>query len=249
MQNSEKYHFADFTHNNYRKLLRLAAKNYSFRTFQDFKPGEKFIIWRHDVDFSLQSAKELAEIEAEEGVRATYYFHLHNTFYNLLEKENTSCAREIIRLGHEIGLHFDPEFYDFSSDEELITLLEREYPILEDIFNCSVRVFSFHNPTTFSLSKRSMQYAGLINSYAEYFQKEVGYCSDSNGYWRYRRLEDVLRKAEDKSLQILTHPGWWQDEVLSPYQRVRSCVDRRAEKTLLVYSQLLESLGRENVDW
>jgi hypothetical protein len=249
MKNSEKYHFADFTRQNYRRLVKLASLNYTFRTFQNYVPGERFILWRHDVDLSMQAARKLSIIEAEEGVKATYFFHLHNTFYNLFEKENTLCGRDILSNGHEIGLHFDPEFYDIAAEEELIPLLERESRILEDLFNRPIRVFSFHNPTPSTLGMRSMQYAGLINTYGEYFQKEVGYCSDSNGYWRHKRLEDVLQKHGNECLQVLTHPGWWQDDVLPPYQRVRRCVEGKAEKTLLVYRQLLASLDRENIDW
>ena len=249
MQNSKKYHFADFTRSNYRRLLKLAAQSYVFRTFQNYKPGERFVLWRHDVDFSIQAAKKLAVIESEEGVRATYFFHLHNTFYNLLEKENTSCVREIIAAGHEIGLHFDPEFYGDSSEANVVVHLERERFMLEDLFSCPINVFSFHNPSPFTFGLRSMSYSGLINTYSEYFQQEVGYCSDSNGYWRHRRLEDVLLKAEDNCLQVLTHPAWWQDTILSPRERIWRCIDGRAEKTKYRYTTLLKEFGRKNIDW
>ena len=36
----------------------------------------------------------------------------------------------------------------------------------------------------------------MINTYAKYFKENVEYCSDSNGYWRYKRLEDFLNLFE-----------------------------------------------------
>jgi hypothetical protein len=92
------------------------------------------------------------------------------------------------------------------------------------------------------------EYCGLVNTYADYFRSSVGYCSDSNGYWRYRRLEDVLTAAEDRSLQVLTHPSLWTDEVMSPRQRVLRCVNGRAEKAMAWYDHALKAGGRENVD-
>lgn len=249
MSNSDLYHFADFTRQNYHQLLRLAKQNFTFRTYLDFHPDERFVIWRHDVDFSMHAARRLAQIEAAEGVVATYFLHLHNIFYNLLEREITNCVKDILALGHHIGLHFDSHFYGVSNEEQLDKYLLQEKIILEKVFELRIHAFSFHIVTPFTMSCKQWQYSNLINTYAEYFQTEVGYCSDSNGYWRYRRLEDVLREARDTRLQVLTHPAWWQEAILSPKERILRCIEGRAEKTKYLYAALLKEYGREDIDW
>jgi hypothetical protein len=249
MSNADRYHFADFTLENYRRLLRLARQNYVFRTYTDFDAGERFVLWRHDVDLSAHAARRLAEIEASEGVVATYFLCLHSEFYNLLEREIVACIHQILALGHPIGLHFDVGFHGVQSEEHLEDLLRREKRILEEVFEREVLAFSFHIPTGPALYCRAFRYAGLVNAGAEYFQGQVGYCSDSNGYWRIRRLEDVLREGSDRCLQVLTHPEWWQDAVMSPRQRLDRCIQGRAEKMRAWYERTVQEHGRPNLDW
>jgi hypothetical protein len=246
--NAEIYLFSDFTRENYSKLIRLAKETYTFRLYMDFKHEERFVIWRHDVDISAHSARKLAQIEAQEEVSCTYFLLLHSEFYNLLEKEITDYVLEIIDLGHSIGLHFDTNYYGISDQSELEYWLRFEVKILEEIFGENISTFSFHNTTPFTQNCREWQYAGLINTYADYFQSNVGYCSDSNGYWRFRRLEDVLRDAQDECLQVLTHPEWWQDIVMSPKQKIYHCIEHRAIANKEWYEQILREFGRDNID-
>lgn len=249
MKTAEKYNFADFTRDNYRRLLRLAKLNYNFTNFGNLNTDESFIILRHDIDYSPHAARKMAKIEAEEGIEATYFVLLHSEFYNLIEKEITDYLREILDLGHHLGLHFDCKYYNIKNEEHLSSLLCWECGILEEIFDRKIGVFSFHNPTPEILKYGDFQYSGLINTYAEYFRKEIYYCSDSNGYWRFQRLEDILRKADADRLQILIHPEMWQETVMSPKERIYRCIEGRAEKAKSVYEKILRESNRENLDW
>lgn len=249
MNNAARYHFADFTLENFRRLVRLAKESYRFRWFTDFDPSERFILWRHDVDFSVHRAAKLAAVEADEGVKSTFFLHLHSEFYNLLEREIRQLVKELVASGHALGLHFDTHYYDVENREQLEEFLAREKRVIEDCFETEVRVFSFHIISAATERFGAMEYRGLINAYADYFRREVSYCSDSNGYWRHRRLEDVLQEATDPRLQVLTHPELWQDTVMSPKQRVHRCIAGRAEKTKRWYDDTLRMHGRENIDW
>lgn len=246
---NEKYNFTDFTRDNYRRLLSLAKSSYTFRHYTNFSREERFVLWRHDVDLSPQCALRLAIIEKEEGIQSTYFFHLQSNFYNLLEESSAMCVRKILSMGHHLGLHFDATVNQVENKIQLEKLLRRESCFLEDCFESKISVFSFHNPSPELLKKlQSYEYAGLVNTYAKYFQVSVGYVSDSNGYWRHRRLEDVLTQKTDHSLQVLTHPGWWQDLPMSPRQRIQRCIEGRASATLLWYDNTLEVMGRKNID-
>ena len=109
MTSTKRNHEA-FTEQAYRQLVEAAAERYRFEPFGT-ATTEPHVLWRHDVDSSVHRALRTAEIEAEAGVRATYFFFLHSWFYNLLEREVLDRARAILELGHWAGLHFDSGFY------------------------------------------------------------------------------------------------------------------------------------------
>jgi len=243
-----KYNYADFTRENYRKLLKLAKKNYIFRNYEDFNKNERFVLWRHDIDVSVHSAAKLAKIESEEEIVSTYFIWLHSHMYHFGEKKIFEKIRRIINLGHKIGLHFDFSFYDKKLTNDFEYLLEKEKKVLEEEFNTEVTVFSFHDPTEQMLKFNDSRYAGMINTYSSYFKNNVAYCSDSNGYWRFRRLEDVLREAKEEKLQILTHPVWWQETAMSPQKRIWRSIDGRAENNKKLYDKYLKSLERKNIE-
>lgn len=247
----KNYYFDDFTEKNFRRLVQLAKTKYPFTTYDQVNPseGNRFILWRHDIDFSVHRAHALAKIEQEEGITATYFAWLGSEFYNVFEKEIKEKLKDILRMGHTMGLHFNTPAYHIKSEEDLIKALSFEKEILEKILDIKINVFSFHHPNPEILKNNKFKYADMINTYAEYFQAEVGYCSDSNGYWRHRRLQEVLEKAGDQQLQVLTHPVWWPRTVMPPKERVWHCIDSRAERNKEIYQTGLKLLGRENVDW
>lgn len=247
--NSEKYFFADFTHTHYRKLLKIAKRRYDFIFYDEIRKEKNEILWRHDVDFSLEEALNLATIENEEGVKSTYFFLLHNEFYNILERKASDILLQIKSLGHQIGLHFDAHYYGIDNVSDLNKHLSFEKEILNKMFNLDIKVFSFHNTTPFLMSCTDWAYSGLINTYAEYFQTEVEYCSDSNGYWKYNRLLDVLEASDERKLQILTHPEWWTDKIMSPKQKIDAIVNGRAKENLDFYDRSLKAFNNVNLDW
>lgn len=248
MKKEDKYHFNDFTEKNYRRLLKIAKKNYIFKDFQNYLDVDSFIIWRHDVDYSVNRAKKIAMIDKEEGIQSTFFFLLHSESYNLLEKEIHNLVLEIIEMGHHIGLHFDVHFYGHLNEFEFKKVLLLERQILEKFFSVKVKAFSFHNPTPKILKLDNEVYQGMKNTYNSFLKKNVDYISDSNGYWRYERLEDVLRLKRPKKLQVLTHPEWWQKEPMSPFKRITRSIEGRLNKTFLKYKDHLKKYQRKNIN-
>lgn len=88
---------------------------------------------------------------------------------------------------YRLGLHFDSQKYGISSTERLEYWLKYEKAILENLFDVSIVAFSFHNPDRPFFQNADLTYAGMINTYAVCFKTTIGYCSDSNGYWRHER--------------------------------------------------------------
>lgn len=241
------YHFEDFTHSQYRSLVALAKTKYVFRTYTDFVAGERFVLWRHDLDFSVADALPLACIEAEEGVRGNYFVHLNGDFYNALSRSNLKHLESIASMGHSIGLHFDFPHHRPADEADMRRLLRADASLLQDACGQAVRAFSFHNPTPDSLVYDAQEYEGLVNTYARFFREEVSYCSDSNGYWRHGRLADVLDLAPSRPLQVLTHPTWWTAEVMSPRKKIERAITEMGQAVLADYTEALRRAGREDI--
>ena len=236
----------DFTEFEYRKIIKKTKNKYEFIFYDEVDSKDKFVIWRHDVDISVHRAYALAKIEKEEDVKSTYFIQLSSPYYNVFENEIKDLIHKIISLGHQIGIHFDPAIYKYSSIKELEKFIVFEKNILEKLFNTQIIAVSFHNPTKEILDLGNFKIGGVINTYSFFFQNEVEYCSDSCGYWRYKRLDKFI-ECNYKKIQVLTHPEWWQEKILSPRQKVHRCIDGRANKNKLNYDKELKQLGRLNV--
>lgn len=242
-----EYRYADFTRANYRRLVALAATHYTFVRYSDDAPVPRTVLWRHDVDLSVQGALALARIEADLGVRATYFLRLHAEMYNLLDVSTTTVVRAIRDLGHDVGLHFEPQWHGVTHEAQLDDAIAHDAAILERVIGVGTRAFSFHDPSEFLLSCQQPTYGGKLNTYAARYQRDVAYVSDSNGYWRHRRLEDVLATPDDRALQVLTHPEWWTPQACSPAARIERCIAGRAEAMRAHYRTALARAGRANV--
>jgi hypothetical protein len=157
--------------------------------------------------------------------------------------------RKIIELDHEIGLHFDPAYYFnlFGNNVNLSDFIKLEKKNLEKILGIDLVAISLHNPDLFSIEFKKEKILKMINVNSEYINDKYFYCSDSNGYWRYNRLENVLLNTKYKFLQVLTHPEWWVPSPISPRERINRCIEGRAKKQNEYYDTLLEVLGRENI--
>lgn len=241
----------DFTENNYRNILEYCYEKFDFIKYDDAK-NRNGLIWRHDVDFSVHRAYRLAVIEKEFEISATYFIHLHSEYYNVMESDIAKLISKILKQGHSIGIHFDPSFYGdkLKTETDLKKFLLFEQNILEEIFETKINSFSFHNPDIGDYLKYDdFEYAGLINTYASLFKEKFKYCSDSNGYWRYKRLIDFLKECSSSDcVQVLTHPGWWTKVPLQPRDRMHRCLDGRSERIKEQYdSYFIKNKHRKNI--
>lgn len=236
----------DYTIMHYKELLHLAKDNYQVVDYKQIPWENKFILWRHDMDYSLNRGLALAKAEHEVGVKATYFLNPHSEFYNIAEANQSKVINEILQYGHDIGLHFDSAYFKNVTENNIDDLVQRESEHLKWLFGESPTAFSFHNPSADNLECEKDTYGGLVNCYSRRFKQNVPYCSDSNGYWRFRRLHDVLTESKDPCLQVLTHPGWWHDHPKPPRQRIFRSVYGRATAIMKIYDTGLMQHGRLN---
>ncbi len=97
-----------FTYEAYRGLLaKLVERGYEFVACAEarvLREGRPAITLRHDVDFDLGKALEMARLEHSLGIRATYFVRLRSAHYNVFSEEGAEAVSAILSLGHGLGL-------------------------------------------------------------------------------------------------------------------------------------------------
>jgi hypothetical protein len=238
------WHFDDFTERSYRDIVDSAKARYAFEPFGTSATGPH-VLWRHDVDYSMHRAVVLARLEAERGVRATYFVTLHSDLYNMLEPAVHDRVREIAALGHWIGLHFDAGFQAGGTLDERAAWEGR---VLSEALDVPVRAVSLHNPSVSGTEAFDAEVlGGMVHAGARSVRDRYAYVSDSNGYWRFDRLPDVISAGAHERLHVLTHPEWWQERPMSPRERILRCIEGRGRASEATYDALLADNQRVNV--
>ena len=243
----------DFTLEGYRRRLEATIARYPIAGFEVLDETDiaaagsgSYCIVRHDIDISPPLALEMAEMEVEMGVRATYAVLLTGSFYNAFASETRSMLRRIADLGHDMALHFDAAWHGVESADDLGDAIRRESGMLSGLLQgAPIETFIFHNTTDFTLSCGERRYGGLRNAYARDLGEKVNYVSDSNGYWRFKSWEQALAESPPR-LQVLTHPEWWPHDRLSPAERVCRHIERQGQSIWKGYSDDLKKGDREN---
>lgn len=212
----------NFSLEEYRALLRRVREGRACLRFGDFaRPSggplrlrdggdvpERFVILRHDVDFSPTCALRLAKQEADLGLRATYFFLVTSDLYNLLGPPHRSVPRQIAELGHEVGLHYDVPVLAEADDPR--AALGGQLALLAELSGRTVRSMAMHNPA-WNGTDPFRDDGEAINAYDPAFTKEIGYFSDSCGAWL-DATHAILTAGEiPPRLQLLIHPVYWSE--------------------------------------
>ncbi len=181
--------------NIYLNFLNYFKKlDYKFVDFRKYK-SNKNIILRHDVDFSLKYALQIAELNTINKIKSHFFVLVDSPFYNLLEEENIKIINKINNLGHIIGLHYNPSLLNFRA----------QFEILKKVCPKTLKVFTIHK---FGTNKKNLKYRGFTNLYDERFF--VKYFADSGGKFRFGSpIEDKEIIKEKVSFQLNLHPIWW----------------------------------------
>ena len=96
-----------FSYAEYRNIITLVKHNLPIMDFSEVNDEvDSFCVLRHDIEFSIDRALEMARIEHEDlNVHSTYTVQLRNNTYNALSQKNIEAIQEIESMGHYIGLH------------------------------------------------------------------------------------------------------------------------------------------------
>ncbi len=210
----------EFSVNGYKQLLTaFKDEGYTFCRYEEIDSqlakGDPFVVLRHDIDISLIPALEIARIEHELGVPATYFVLLRSPFYNALSQTNLDIMSQIRGYGHVIATHVDLNNYENDCTKALaeIELFSRCFADID------TALLTLHSP--YELERIPIHEIPELNRvYGSAVRGQVAYISDSTGRWRYGQPLDSQAFKERKPIQLLTHPVWWIQAGETPSQKL-----------------------------
>ena len=231
-----------FSYAEYRNIITLVKQNLPIMDFSEVNDEvNSFCVLRHDIEFSIDRALQMAQIEHEDlNVHSTYTVQLRNNTYNALSQKNIEAIQEIESMGHYIGLHQNPPQMD---DEDLVDYILKDIETLEHYYGFEVDRFAFHrcgsNP---GILEKYVEVPGKINCYSEEFfhyfsgdkpeQLRVHYLADSNHDWKYGHPLHIDYWDLPQKMQLLTHPYSWSEEGYDNISNYTKLIRERNEELL-----------------
>jgi hypothetical protein len=204
-------------------IVKFLEQGYKPTEFGIALTGKRELISRHDIDFDCSAALSIALTEKALGVSSTYFFMLSSSFYNVVHDEVRETIKKIAALGHTISVHFDPTIY-----QDLERGLQMEIDIFESIFKVDIKTISIHRPNDFFLN-HDKPICGVEHTYQFKYFKDIKYISDSQGAFRYEDPIDNKSFTNKKSIQLLTHPIWWEKDSRTNIHAIERFI-KRTEK-------------------
>lgn len=221
----------NFTLKHYEEICNIIAKSrYKICFFNDtLDKLENILILRYDVDQSLDQSIEMAKIENKYNIKSTFFIWLRSPFYNIFEKKYTDIIYNIIKLGHQIGLHFDESTYIIKNRINLNKFIEKEINLIKYYFNINIYAVSMHKPSKWILAN-DVKLEKYINTYEKRFFREFKYFSDSRRQWKEGYICDKIDVKKYDKLHILIHPFWWVEDDISFDERMSDFIKDRINK-------------------
>lgn len=199
---------ADFTFHAYRRYLEAIENRYDpILRFDEYlrmkKKPASFALIRHDVDRRPLKALRMARLEAQMGIRSTYYFRAKSTVFD------PAIIRAVRRSGHETGYHYET-LSDAKGDQEAALIffghhlqrLRKHSRI--DTISMHGRPLSPHNNLDLwrphqMRSRLKSEYGILGEVYLDIDYSDIAYISDTGRNWeplRANRRDRVASKIQ-----------------------------------------------------
>jgi hypothetical protein len=260
MIRSRRFSVRDFTLLKYRCLMEAIAEKkipaFGVETWMEEKPSAGILI-RHDVDRRPWNSLRMAELEAEFGIRATYYFRVHRGICN------EEVIRRVAALGHEVGYHYEDLALANGCYEKALWYFGNHLEQLRRLV--PVHTVAMHGSPFSSFDNRDLwrrhdlrQFGILGEAFLSINYSGVYYLTDTGRTWSETRAnlrdrvpdcltpavastDDFIRFVEkhaEERIAIVCHPERWDDRrLLWAWQLVRDFAVNSVK--------LLLSFGRE----
>ncbi len=215
----------NFSISHYQEIIRNFQKDHQFIFFDQAKKTQgRFVILRHDIDYSLKKALKMAQIDKSLNIKATFFILISCPYYNLFEIKSLAIIKQICLLGHQIGLHYDGAMIENLNISPQI-FLKNTVKYLEKIIQTKIAVLAQHNPAE---TKKIILPTGYLDAYSTQFTHNIKYLSDSCQKWH----DGCLCRMSEKypQLQILIHPYLWSEKSLKLDQLRRQVTKEKIQE-------------------
>jgi len=238
-----------FSYDDYKEIIRIIKSTNRYMDYHKALTSDKFILMRHDVEYSVERAYELAKVESSMDFTSTFFFQWTNNSYNILSRKNKDLIKDMHERGHTIGLHF--ALNGMTDMEQIRKQIAKEMEILNSMFEFKMDTFSIHRPSK-DVLRENIKLPGIINAYQDEFftfaenvtentPVSVKYLSDANHIWRYG-YPDEKNILENDKVQILTHPFAWCKQGYNNFDNYKSLIKEK-------YIELVNSVDSECKDF
>lgn len=238
-----------FSYGEYREIIRIIKASGLQSDYAGALHKDKFIIMRHDVEYSVERAYALSKVETSMDFTSNFFFQWTNNSYNLLSRKNRDLICDMHERGQNIGLHF--ALNGITDMQEVRRQIIREMHMLSEMLGFEISQFSVHRPSP-SVLEENIKLPGIINAYQDEFftfsdnagkdtELAVKYMSDANHIWRYGYPDKETILGHDK-VQILTHPFAWTKKGYDNFDNYKALVREK-------YIELIDSIDNECKDF
>lgn len=219
----------------------LLEKNILMDFSEVKKHHDKYCVIRHDVEFSVDRALDLAIYEDQElNIKTSYLFQLRNNCYNLISDININKLQKIESMGHKIGLHY--HLHAKRDKQHIKDSISEEAYLFEALTGIKVDRFSYHRPPQ-EILKQYLEVDNLINCYdKKFFQYydiphdnlDIKYLTDSRHDWKHGHPLN----CQYKKVQLLTHPYSWTEKGADNFENYQTLLKEK-------YIELSHSINSE----
>ena len=220
---------------NKNKLISRISKVKTFTVLDALKKKiRKGLINRHDVDWSLDDAYTLSQLEQDNGIHSTYYIRLNSDLYNPNSRKNRTILKKMKRF-FEIGLHFDSTIYN---NKNLKKGFLQEINLLSDIIEDKIYTFSDHIPSKHGYVESYNK--NVISAYSKKIFVKRNYISDSRYNYK-KKLSYYVDLSKQKVIYLLTHPEYYINS-----KRSYKTITNRILKNFNYYANEEMSISNKN---
>lgn len=177
--------------------------------------GPDMVYLRHDIDYSLEIAVEMAEANADLDLAGCFCIQVRNPLYNLADEYNLRAVERLRALGQTVGLHFalfKDEFENSAPAQDQIgRWIAADHRLLRAVLgDACTDVVSWHNPSVLCDGYADLvgsDYKGVLNANA-LGRSGVQYISDANHRYLPAAWREMIVSSE-AAIQALFHPFQW----------------------------------------